>query len=475
MKILLINPDYMLYSDPPLGLAYLAAYIRKRGFQVKILDQLNEKEILEQINKINPSVIGLPAVTQNYYYVKNLAKKIKKISNALLVLGGVHITTSPNSFENSGFDIAIRGEGEIPFNALLESIRLNKKLVPNDLKKIKGLLFRDNKKIINTGISDQIKNLDALPLPARDLLDMDYYTLPSMLSANSFDPCGAMMTSRGCPFSCKFCSSSCFWEKKTRFFSPVRVVQEIELLYQKYGYRKIAIYDDLFAMNKTRLEHIIKLLEKKHILGKIKFYVYGRADIFDEEIAKLLKKLNVVDISFGIESGSQKVLNYLKGKRATVKINENALKLANKYHLGGSGFFMIGSPYETKKDMEETYEFIKKNCKNNFIIYQTISFPGTEIWSYALKNKILKEDFYENKQKDFVGTDQSILLSKEISGKEFTKMFRKINSLHVENNKNLFLKKIPALRFKDALKILSLKFFKKSWILRKRFLKQILN
>jgi len=474
MDILLINPDYMLYANPPLGLAYLGAYIRKKGFKVDILDQLNEEEILKNIKETRPKIIGITAVSENYYRVKNLGEKIKKISDSLLIIGGVHITTSPDSFENSPFDLAIKGEGEITFSKIADLVKKNK-LDKKNLKKIKGIIFRDKEKIVDTGFGEQIENLDSLPMPARDLMDMEYYNLPTILSGDDFDTIGSIITSRGCPYNCKFCSSSCFWGRRIRFFSAKRVVEEIKELYFKYKYKKIFIYDDLFTINKKRLKEIVNLLEKERLLGKIKFYVYGRADVFDEEIAKMLKKMNVITIDFGLESGSDKTLHYLKGGIISVKDNENAVRLAKKYDFIVGGFFMIGSPYETIDDMDKTYEFIKKNCKENFIIYQTIPFPGTAIWDYALKEKIIEKDYYDKKRKEFIDIDKSILLTKEVSKKEFEEMYNKIKELYTNTNKNLLLKKIFKLRPKHIISFLSPKFRKKALILRKQFIKRVFS
>jgi len=478
LGVVLINPDYMIYADPPIGLCYLASYIReknKNDFDVKILDQLSHLNIEKEIKKSKPEIIGFTAVSLNYYRVRELAKRIKKISpDSILVIGGIHITLSPNSFENSPFHTAVRGEGEITFSRLLKSIKKNKGINIKELKKIKGLLLRtSNKKILNTGLPELIENLDELPLPARNLLNSRYYSIPSFLSKDGGEPFGSIMTSRGCPYNCKFCSSSSFWKRRIRFFSAKRVADEIEVLYKKYNYDKIYIYDDLFCINKERIKKIIDLLEKKEMLGKITFHMYGRADVFDEEIAKLLKKLNVVSVSFGFESGSQKVLTYLKGEGITVEDNRKAIKIAKKYGFDICGFFMVGSPYETLDDMEKTYNFIKEDCSDNFIICQTIPFPATEIWDYAIKNKIVSPDYYDKEQKEFLDLDTDILLSKDVSKNEFEKMFHKIKSFYINSNKNNLLRNISSLKLKHLSIILSPVFFKKLYNIRKPFIKRI--
>jgi radical SAM superfamily enzyme YgiQ (UPF0313 family) len=475
MKFFLINPDYMLYGDPPLGLAYIASYIKKTCpfVKTKIIDQLTEKKIFNKLKKEKPEIIGLTAVSLNYAFVKKLAQKIKEhFPKTILILGGVHITTFPESFEDSPFDIAVRGEGEICVSKLINQLNKDKKIISKNLANIKGLLFRENKKIINTGLSEMIENLDEIPIPSRELLNMKYYTLPRFSSGEDIEPIGSLLTSRGCPYSCKFCSSSSFWGQKVRFFSASRVVNEIEILHINYNYNYIYIYDDLFSINKQRLKQIISILKQRNLLGKIIFSVYGRANCFDEETAKLLRELNVQDITFGFETGSQRLLTFLKGKGITIENGINAINLSKKYNLKPGGFFILGSPTENAQDMKETYEFIKDNIRENFIIYQTIPFPETYIWDYAIDNKIINKNLYENTQRDFIDINTDLILSKDISKEEFIEYFNKINLLHLGKKKSFF-KKIFLIKPRHIKSILSKEFIKKGLNLRTQAIKRI--
>lgn len=475
MKLLLVNPDYMRYSSTPLGLISLAAYVRRECsfLNMKFIDQIPKDEILKQIKIFSPKIIGFTAVSENYHFVKKFAKEIKNnFPNILLVLGGVHISTSPESFKDSPFDFAVRGEGEIAFTKLLKSINKNKGINKKELNKIKGLMFREGDKIIDLGLSEFVDKLDDLPIPARDLLNNSYYSLPTISTIGGFDPAGCIITSRGCPYNCRFCSSYVMWKRRIRFFSAERVVKEVEILYKKYNYRKIAFVDDVFTINKPRLRKIISILKTKPFFGKIRFFVLGRADSFDEETAKLLKELNVISVTFGIESGSQKTLTYLKQGRIRVEDGINAIKLAKKYGIMGGGFFMLGSPHETIEDMQKTYEFIKNYCRNDFAIHQTVPLPGTEVWEYALKNNIIKKDFYDHPQKDFVDINSDLLLSKEVSKEEFEKIFYKIKSLHINKTRKELLNKVKNLRLKHLLLFFNPIFRKKASKLKYRVFKK---
>lgn len=478
MNLLLINPDYMRYSAPPLGLIALVGYIRKECpfLNLKMLDQIPENEMLGRIKAFSPKVIGISAVSENYYYVKTLAKKIKTaFPDILLVLGGIHITTSPRSFKDSCFDIAVRGEGEIAFVKLLESLEKNKGINKKELKKIRGLMFRDKAKIVDNGLAEFIDSLDKLPVPARDLLNKDYYSLPTITGKEDFDPPGAIITSRGCPHNCRFCSSFALWGQRIRFFSAERVVQEIEILYSKYGYRKVAFMDDVFTINKPRLRKIIEIMKTKSFFGKIKFSVLGRADSFDEETAKLLKEMGVFLVTFGIETGSQKMLTYLK--RGIIKVEDGvkAINIAKKYGIMGGGFFMIGSPTENLEDMQKTYEFIRDHCRENFAIHQTVPLPGTEVWDYALANHIVKEDFYDHPQKDFADINSDLLLSKGVSKKDFEEMYYKIKSLHVDKTREEMLIKLKHLKLRHIWLFLNPIFLRKAVNLKDRLIKKIFN
>lgn len=467
----------MRYSSPPLGLISLAAYIRRECsfLNLKFIDQMPREEIFNQIKIFSPEIIGLTAVSENYYFVKMLAKEIRnRFPNILLVIGGVHISTSPEPFKDSPFDFAIRGEGEIAFTKLLKSLNKNG-INKRELSSIRGLMFRDGDKIIELGLSEFVENLDDLPIPARDLLDNAYYNFPTISTIGDFDSTGSIITSRGCPYNCRFCSSFIVWNRRIRFFSAERVVKEVEILYKEYNYRKITFVDDVFTINKPRLKKIISILKTKPFFGKIKFFVMGRADSFDEETAHLLKELNVILVTFGIETGSQKVLTYLKQGRIKVEDGIKSLNIAKKYGIMAGGFFMLGSPYETLEDMQQTYEFIKNHCRDHFAIHQTVPFPGTEVWEYALKNKIIKKDFYEHPQKEFVDVNSELLLSKEVSKEDFEKIFHKIKSLHINKTRKDLLNRIKNFKLRYLLLFFNPIFRKKVSNLKSRVLKKFFD
>ena len=478
IKFVLISPDYKLYGDPPLGLAALASYLRRECnfLDINIFDQIKEEKMLKILANKKPEVIGISAVSQNYHKALRLAKIIKKISpSSILMIGGVHITTLPESFKNSPFDIGVRGEGETPAKKFFDLFYEERKINIKKLSKIPGFLIRDKDKIIDTGLSEEVSNLDDLPLPARGMLNMSYYKLPRF-SSKEIDAKGAILTSRGCPFACRFCASSSFWRRRIRFFSAERVIQELKILYYKYKYDTIEIYDDLFSINKERLRKIVKMLKDSGLMGKVKFLVMARANSFDEETATLFEQMGVSSLAFGFETGSQKVLNYLKADNVSIENGINAIKIARRHRLPIYGFFMAGAPTEAVEDMEMTYNFIKDNRLESGQILQVTAYPGTECWTYAIKNGIIKKDFYDKKRKDFSDINPDLLLSREISKKDFIYHFYRIKRLITPNKKKIesILFRVSSLRARHLKLVLSREFLEKANSLKKNFIRDVI-
>jgi len=459
MRICLIDPETR-FGDPPLGLAYIAAHLRQKikDVDIEIIEKKSEKQILNEIKGFSPDIIGITSVSKIYYLAKSIAKKIRKIfPKVQLVIGGIHITTSPNSFDKSPFDIAVVGEGEITFTELIKSYKDSFK----NIDKVKGLLIRKNGKFLFTGRRK-------LPMPAFDLLNMDYYLTPKLCESGLKIKL-SLITSRGCPYNCSFCNSANIWERRVRFHTPHYVVKMIKKYIEEYKVDIIDIYDDLFSLDTVRLREIIILMKQERLLGKVNFEIQERTNLFSEEKAELLKELGVTAIAFGIETASPKILNYLKGDNITVKDHQKAIDLAKKYRFNINAYFMVGNPYETKEDLGRTYNFIKKNNLIGSIFFQTVPFPGTKIWDYAIKKKIINKNFYENKPPEIKWgydlpipeADLNMLLSKEITKEEFIGALRKFRELIGKGNKKLPYKQL--LKFKNLKYLFDKRMLKKIW------------
>ena len=401
MKILLINPpsfntipsclpktlDEGRGFTPPLGIMYIAAQIEKEtSHQVEILDaqvdELTYEQLKTEIEKRKPDVVGITTMTFTLIDVIKTAKIIKEINpNIKIILGGPHVIIYPTETINiKEVDFVILGEAETVIKPLLDNINNL-----DELEKVKGLVFKSNGKIINTGRSDLIKNLDDLPFPARHLTPYKKY----YWALSPYRPITTMFTSRGCPYQCLFCDRPQLG-KNFRPASAKRVVDEMEEC-QKMGIQEIFIYDDTFGVDRKRVLDICADIIKRGI--KIAWNIRTRVNTVDEEVLIALKKAGCQRIHYGVEAGTQKILNVLK-KGITLEMVEKAFKLTRKAGIQTAGYFMIGSPTETKKDIMETIEFMKKLKPDYVHITITTPFPATGLYELALREKVLKKDYW---------------------------------------------------------------------------------
>jgi len=386
MKVMLIlSPSKFALKDKvgitgiPLGLAYLASFIEKDNHEVKIIDSATLgykiKDIKNRIEEFNPQLVGVTATTSSIYDAYNVAKLTKSLNPEIkVVAGGPHVTfTAKQTLKECPFiDIVVRGEGEETFKELvnnLESYTEN----ASSLKKIKGITFKNNGRIEETESRPFIKNLNEIPFPAYHLLPMDRYRLEGKRFS-------AIMSSRGCPFSCIFCSSSALFGKVWRARSPENVIEEIKLLKNKYRVREIEFLDDTFTLNNKRAGKIAELLIKEN-LG-ISWSCSSRVDTINQSLIEKLKKAGCHTIYLGIESGSQKILNIIS-KGITLTQAEKAVNLVKKVKLNTFGSFIIGIPGETVKTIKKTIDFAKKLSPSFAQFTICTPYPGTKLFDMA--------------------------------------------------------------------------------------------
>lgn len=388
MKLTLVSLG-MNESDPPLGLAYIASYAREHGgFNNTII--VDREDPISRLHKEKPDIVGISAMTHEFTSAKTLAEKIKKELEVPAIIGGHHISMLPNHFINSKFDIAVIGEGEQTMLELMQLYERKGSFEPEDLKKIKGIEFRDGNRIAQTEKRPLIENIDTIPFPARDLLKMKEFYINLKSVCTQLGTYAQMMTSRGCPYKCTFCSTSAFWSK-SRFHSADYVVREMKELYEKYKMDGIMIYDDLFIADRKRVEEIVRLMKQEGLYKEIYFYIAARANLIDDRMCSLLKEMNVRQAGFGLESGSEKILRYLKGGNVTVEQNRNAISLCKKAGIKTRGYFIIGSPGETEDDLRQTLSLVRDKNLDQANVFQLTPYPGTQIWEYAKKKGIVSD------------------------------------------------------------------------------------
>lgn len=386
IKLVLVNLWSFKNNTPHFGLISLAAFLRMklRGLDISIIEGLDP---LAEVIRKNPSIVAFTSDTLTFTRTLGLAKKLKEKLKAPFIIGGVHITAMLESFDDV-FDIAVIGEGEITLLELLKNFIEDKKFIKSKLEMTKGIMFRDGDRIISTGQQEYIKELDNLPYPARDLVPMKEVYLKDQLNLFGVKRLVSIMTSRGCPYNCIFCGSPVQWGK-VRFHTAKYVVDEIQSLVNKYQIDGIMFWDDLFIAPKERLKELVGRINEKGLDKRLTFFGYARANLIDEEVCSLLQSINVKRLIFGLESGSDRVLQYLKGGSITVSDNERAVRLCRKYDITTSSGFITGAPGETTEELKETFDFIKKNPLDNTQVYILTPYPGTKLWEVAKDMKVV--------------------------------------------------------------------------------------
>lgn len=436
MKLLLVNVlDQNRAIDkylPNLGLGYLASFLRKRipSIQIDIIDH----DVSDFILRNKPNIVGISVCSPNFGKTYKIVKTCENM-DIPVIMGGVHISVMP-SLLPKGAALGIIGEGEQTFFEVIQMI-YNGGLKVDNLRKIDGIVFHnEDGQIEFTRNRNLISLLDRLPFPARDLLEKN---IPGINRENLH-----MFSSRGCPYRCVFCSSSRFWDKQ-RYFSPDYVIEELKYVIHTYSPQMISFWDDLFIAPFKRFEQIVELIIKNNINKKVKFALQCRANLVNKNVAVLLKKMNVFTVSMGLESGCQKTLDYLKGG-ITVEQNKRAIDLIADQGIRVTGGFIIGSPQETKEDIKETLNFIKKSKLFHFDIFLLTPYPGTPIWEYAEKRGIVSSknmDWSQLRSLDMstMFPENSFVLSEKLSIAELFNLFklfekvrqyRKFKSLSIE-------------------------------------------
>lgn len=395
-KLLLVNPgkDKIFSSNEPLNLAYLASFLENQGVEVEIADQLSGENVVDKANRFNPDIVGITATSTMIEDAYDIAAyfKDRKIPT---VLGGVHVSSV---IENnlSAVDMVVKGEGEY---SLLEILSSGAE---------KGIFA-----------NERIVDIDKAPLPARHLLNMEYYLNVRKKFPQDgnyiFIPRRERMVSvlitRGCPWNCAFCHN--IWRGLPfRIYSPAKVVEELSRLQSKYRIRYCLFRDDNIYAQRSRIREIMLALIDAG-LG-MRWGASARVDCLDDELLELSKRAGCEKLNFGFESGSQRLLDDLQ-KGTTVAKAYEAVNLCRKHGIKVSGTFIAGHPREEKWDVIQTRKMIRRLKLDSLGVAIATPFPGTKWWQLA-KEKELIPDRVEWKKFDF--DNIPIKLNQNFSAKE---------------------------------------------------------
>ena len=421
-------------NKPPLGLGYLAAYLKKYLDFHDITIVNTGERVFEKIIAEGPEVVGFTAYSAGYFDVVELMERVKKELGLPTIIGGPHVTCLPHKLSEFA-DIGVIGEGEETVRELMQLFLNERQFNPGKLKNIPGIVFRDNGKLVQTEPRPPIQPLDKIPMPDRELLHIEEFLKPSqILMTNEYLRGATMLSSRGCPFKCIYCHVQSKWGKP-RYHSATRVAEEVELLVKKYGVEGIYIEDDLFVSSLKRIHDITDGLKRSGIHGTVRFFLDLRANLVNEKLAIALKEMGVVKAALGLESGSERIVRYLKGGDVTVEQNRNAVRILNQHGIGCHCCFMIGAPPETREDIRQTQDLIRElldmNVRNYCQVTVTTPLPGTELWEYALEKGMIAEepDWRQFSLSPQITRRQDFYVNERIDFDEFLKLVEKTTAI----------------------------------------------
>lgn len=403
MKIVLIYPYFLedrLHAEDvrvvPIGLYYIGALLKENNYDVEILNWHNvnktPQKIEETLKERKPDVIGFSIVHANRWGGIDISKIAKQILTGVkIVFGGIGTTFLWEQLLThfKEIDFAVLGEGEYSF---LNLIRCIEKENYDGINKIDGIAFRKGGKVVKTSSAEVIQELDRLPMPSK------YFELQHMIS------------SRGCPANCTFCGSPQFWGHKVRFHSPEYFVEQMEQLYRK-GITFFYVSDDTFTMRKDRVIQICKKIIEKDL--KITWFAISRVNYVNEEMLYWMRKAGCIQISYGVESGSEKIRNILNKNIKTDDIRR-AFTLTTMYGILARAYFIYGSPGESWETIQETIDLICEIKPLSIIFYILDIFPGTALYEDFKRRTKLNDDVWLKKIEDIMYFESDSQLSKDM-------------------------------------------------------------
>jgi anaerobic magnesium-protoporphyrin IX monomethyl ester cyclase len=395
IKVALVYPyfhpanDNSIFRFPPLGLGYIAGALKKRGVEVELVDCtfLGFREAVERVKRAKAQIVG-------FYSMFSMKKTTLELASALrneclgdyglLVVGGPLPSWSPECFLDV-FDVVVVGEGEETLPELAD--RIAHGLALSD---VRGLVYRDGKRIVNTAPRELIEDLDGLAFPTRELFDNEAYK-KYYLDRFGYST-ASMITSRGCPFSCDFCSRPIFGaDMRTR--SVTNIVDEVEEI-AALGYERVWFADDCFTLNRKHLLDVCSELGRRGV--NVGWECLSRVDTMDTEVAHAMKRAGCIGVFFGIESGNDSVLS-LMNKHITISQAERAVYAAKDAGLKVGAFFIVGYPGESDKTVLDTVRFASGLPLDYLSFTLPYPIPGTPLYERVKDKGVSIEDWEEPK------------------------------------------------------------------------------
>ncbi len=372
------KPGEVVYgSHPHVGVAYLVAVLKRAGIMTKIFDTLVENDdwkLWRTLDEFQPDLIGITGFSYCYNYLKDLTDRVCQRAKCPVVLGGSHVSAARKSaLEDISAQFAIKGEGEITFLELISEL---KKAQPN-FGQIDGLIWRQGAGIVENRDRQLIANLDELPFPDFEGFRLDRYL-------HTKERKMPIITSRGCPYGCNYCSVRLSMGRGFRPRSAENVVSEMEHWYRK-GWRGFEINDDCFNVDMVRAKKICDLIVRRGLKIKLELYNGIRVDRVDEELLRKMKRAGCVFICYGCESGNQKIIDRI-GKHIKLADVRRAVELTNQAGIRNAVNFIVGHPGETYQSAMDSLNFARSLPTDFVNFYNLVPYPGTELYDWVRHN-----------------------------------------------------------------------------------------
>jgi len=453
MRVLLLRPAAEKKSMArvlPLGLLAIGSVLKRAGHQVKILDlrisNSPDEELSSVMKSFNPQVVGIGVMTIECKYGFIDAAKVKKLNpDVTIIFGGPHCSHEPRFILNDpNVDLMVSGEGDLTIAELIDALEQGR-----DIENIAGIAYKKNGSYIRTADRPVIRDLDKFD-QEYDLIYLERYF--NFQSSMDFFPVFRnkrflpLVTSRGCPFKCTYCHD--IFDKSIQYRSPKAVVDEIEYLINKYGVREFHIVDDVFNVNMKRAKIVLDAIIQKNLNIHISFPNGLRADFFDDELIDKMQRAGVYRMALGIESGSQRIQDMIQ-KDLDINIIYGVVEKLTRARMSVHGFFMLGFPSETRKEMEATIDFACDLGLTTANFSLVIPNPGTD----------LRQTFIESRESNFEDFseytfDAASCNASEVEGDDLIK-------LKQEANRKFYL---SLQRFKHVLRAVEPKWIVRSMI-----------
>lgn len=413
-KVLLLEAPYS-YSGGgnklvkkyfPLGIGYLASYLRQAGYQVKIFesssDSFSFNDLDRQIRLYRPDLLGISVMTPSYPDAVEICNQVKSEHNIKTVLGGHHVSAVKEEVlkQSQDVDFAVIGEGEQTLLGLVNQLDSTRP----EFGRVDGLIWCDGDKIVINRSREPIQDIDVLPFPARDIVDMNKYGLHSYIDFGKKS--ATMITSRGCPFKCIFCSSWLTMGRGYRFRSPENIMKEVVELVERHGVDHIVFEDDTMTLRRDRMEEICTAFME--MTNRPSWYCLSRVDTMDYALARRMKKAGCKMVNFGIESGSPEILARI-GKNISLERACQAVGACRKAGLRTQCTFIVGFPFDTEQTMVMTYRMAKRINPTIAIFFPLIPYPGTKVFCEFMDQDLVPKNVKE--WQNFLMTDSNCGIS----------------------------------------------------------------